>query len=149
MILGDIVLKIFNFFSIENIKKVFTFSYEDEKEDFFRTIITNKKVIGGLIILLGVIFFLIPLEIFIIIIVILLMLIFTVFYLPNIKERQKYNDITIELPYALRHMATELKSGKGLHDALYAIAISDYGSLSLEFKRVLEEVKHGETTELH
>ena len=52
-----------------------------------------------------------------------------------------------ELPYALRHMGIELKSGKGLHDALTAIKNSDYGSLSKEFNRVLEEVKYGSSTE--
>ena len=52
-----------------------------------------------------------------------------------------------ELPYALRHMGIELKSGKGLHDALIAISNANYGSLSKEFKRVLEEVKFGKPTE--
>ncbi|MDL2246319.1 type II secretion system F family protein [Methanobrevibacter sp. OttesenSCG-928-K11] len=62
-------------------------------------------------------------------------------------ENKKYEDITQELPYALRHMATDLKSGKGLHDTLLTISKTDYGSLSQEFKRVLEEIKYGESTE--
>lgn len=70
-----------------------------------------------------------------------------VIYYPTIKEQSSYSDINQELPYALRHMGIELKSGKGLHDALLAIKNSDYGSLSMEFNRVLEEVKFGSSTE--
>ena len=70
-----------------------------------------------------------------------------IFYYPTIKEQRSYSDLNQELPYALRHMGIELKSGKGLHDALTAIKNSDYGSLSKEFNRVLEEVKYGSSTE--
>lgn len=70
-----------------------------------------------------------------------------IFYYPTIKEQRSYSDLNQELPYALRHMGIELKSGKGLHDALAAIKNSDYGSLSKEFNRVLEEVKYGSSTE--
>jgi flagellar protein FlaJ len=44
-------------------------------------------------------------------------------------------------------MSIELKSGKGLHDALITIRNANYGSLSREFNRVLEEVKFGKPTE--
>ena len=44
-------------------------------------------------------------------------------------------------------MATELRSGKSLFDSLDSVANSDYGVLSLEFSRVLEEIKYGESTE--
>ena len=74
-------------------------------------------------------------------------LIVSILYYPSITEERNYSDINQELPYALRHMGIELKSGKGLHDALIAIRNADYGSLSDEFKRVLEEVKYGKTTE--
>lgn len=70
-----------------------------------------------------------------------------IFYYPTIKEQRSYSDLNQELPYALRHMGIELKSGKGLHDALLSIKNSDYGSLSREFTRVLEEVKFGKPTE--
>ena len=66
---------------------------------------------------------------------------------PSIKEERNYSDLNQDLPYALRHMGIELKSGKGLHDALIAIRNSNYGSLSNEFNRVLEEVKFGKSTE--
>ena len=68
-------------------------------------------------------------------------------YYPKIKEQRSYSDINRELPYALRHMGIELKSGKGLHDSMVTIKNADYGSLSHEFNRVLEEVKYGKPTE--
>lgn len=69
------------------------------------------------------------------------------FYYPQIKEKNSYSDLNQELPYALRHMGIELKSGKGLHDTMTTIKNADYGSLSKEFNRVLEEVKYGKPTE--
>ena len=68
-------------------------------------------------------------------------------YYPKIKEQKNYSDLNRELPYALRHMGIELKSGKGLHDTLRTIRNSDYGSFSKEINRVLEEVKYGKSTE--
>jgi flagellar protein FlaJ len=68
-------------------------------------------------------------------------------YYPQIREQRGYSDLNQELPYALRHMSIELKAGKGLHDALRTIRNTDYGSLSREFNRVLEEVKFGKSTE--
>ena len=47
-----------------------------------------------------------------------------------------HDDLNFELPYALRHMATELKAEKDLHDTLPTISLANYGSLSNEFKRV-------------
>lgn len=72
---------------------------------------------------------------------------FLIVYFPQIEKKKKYSEISKELPYALRHMVTELKSGKGLHDTLNSIAIHEYGALSEEFSRVLEEIKYGENTE--
>lgn len=72
---------------------------------------------------------------------------FLIFYFPEMEKKKKYSEISRELPYALRHMVTELKSGKGLHDTLNSIAIHEYGALSEEFSRVLEEIKYGENTE--
>jgi flagellar protein FlaJ len=66
---------------------------------------------------------------------------------PQMKKERRYSDLNTELPYALRHMSIELKSGKGLHDALITIRNANYGSLSREFNRVLEEVKFGKPTE--
>ncbi|MCI6994724.1 MAG: type II secretion system F family protein [Methanobrevibacter sp.] len=70
-----------------------------------------------------------------------------VFYYPQIKQKRNYSDINQELPHALRHMGIELKSGKGLHDTLVTIKNANYGSISQEFNRVLEEIKFGSSTE--
>lgn len=68
-------------------------------------------------------------------------------YYPQMKEQRGYSDLNQDLPYALRHMSIELKAGRGLHDALITIRNANYGSLSREFNRVLEEVKFGRSTE--
>ncbi len=68
-------------------------------------------------------------------------------YYPQMKNERGYSDLNQELPYALRHMSIELKAGKGLHDALVTIKNANYGSLSREFTRVLEEIKFGKSTE--
>ena len=70
-----------------------------------------------------------------------------ILYYPQIREQRSYGDLNQELPYALRHMGIELKAGRGLHDALITIRDADYGSLSREFTRVLEEIKFGKSTE--
>lgn len=79
--------------------------------------------------------------------VLVLMSYLFILYYPHMKEQRGYSDLNQELPYALRHMGIELKSGKGLHDALATIREANYGSLSREFNRVLEEVKFGKSTE--
>lgn len=78
--------------------------------------------------------------------VIAMIYIFTIYY-PQIKNQRNYSDLNQELPYALRHMGIELKSGKGLHDTLVTIKDADYGTFSHEVNRVLEEVKYGKSTE--
>ena len=87
------------------------------------------------------------LELTAMLLVIVSMLYIFVLYYPKIKEQRNYSDMNQELPYALRHMGIELKSGKGLHDSMITIRNADYGSLSHEFNRVLEEVKYGKSTE--
>ena len=72
--------------------------------------------------------------------------IFMIYY-PKIIQQRKYDDLNLELPYALRHMGIELKSGKGLHDTLATVANEDYGSFSDELTRVLEEIRYGQSSE--
>lgn len=76
-----------------------------------------------------------------------IMLYIFLLYYPQMKMQRGYGDLNQELPYALRHMGIELKAGRGLHDALMTIRDADYGSLSNEFARVLEEIKFGKSTE--
>lgn len=72
---------------------------------------------------------------------------FLIVYYPKIKNENNYSSISKELPYALRQLSTELRAGKSLFDALDSVVESDYGVLSLEFSRVLEEIKYGESSE--
>lgn len=79
--------------------------------------------------------------------IIIILSLATIIRYPQLKRKRQYNDLNLELPYALRHMGTELKSGKGLYDTLTTISNSNYGSLSQEYKRVLEEIKYGTSNE--
>ncbi len=107
----------------------------------------NKKTIILLIAVLFLITYLTSFEIGGIYLILITMTYTFLIYYPQIKEKNSYSDLNQELPYALRHMSIELKSGKGLHDTMLTIKNSDYGSISKEFTRVLEEIKFGKQTE--
>ena len=107
----------------------------------------DKRIIFSLIIIFLAISCFLALELGGLFLVIVVMIYSFILYYPQIKEKNSYSDLNQELPYALRHMGIELKSGKGLHDTLITIKNADYGSLSREFNRVLEEVKYGKPTE--
>jgi flagellar protein FlaJ len=66
--------------------------------------------------------------------------------LPESRARRRADAISMELPFALRHMATELRSGIGLYKTLQAIAMADYGILSEEFSRTITEIEEGTDT---
>ena len=108
---------------------------------------TSKHTIIILTILFVILCALIAFEIGLMFLVIIVMTYVFLKYYPKIKEKNSYNDLNQELPYALRHMGIELKSGKGLHDCIMTIKNADYGSLSNEFTRVLEEIKFGKSME--
>ncbi|MEK6957454.1 MAG: type II secretion system F family protein [archaeon] len=65
---------------------------------------------------------------------------------PKSNAQRRGDAMSVELPFALRHMATELKSGIGLYKTLQTIATSDYGVLSEEFARTINEVEEGTDT---
>ncbi|MFH1586398.1 MAG: type II secretion system F family protein [Candidatus Diapherotrites archaeon] len=67
---------------------------------------------------------------------------------PKSKAMKRGKEISVELPFALRHMSTELKAGIGLYKTLQAIAVSDYGVLSEEFSRTISEVEEGTDTKV-
>lgn len=119
----------------------------DEVRDKLLKYLIDKRIII-LLILIGLILSLFTgLELSGIYFVVVGMFYLFILQYPHIKEERSYADLNQELPYALRHMSIELKSGKGLHDCLITIKNADYGSLSREFNRVLEEVKFGKSTE--
>lgn len=119
--------------------------------DAVRDLLLNYMLNKMILIVLAAILLLLTIfttpEISGIFIVITLMTYIFIFYYPKIKREHGYSDINQELPYALRHLGIELKSGKGLHESLITIRNANYGSLSKEFNRVLEEVKYGKSTE--
>lgn len=63
--------------------------------------------------------------------------------IPKQKAVARGDAVSIELPFALRHMATELRAGIGLYRTVQAVAMADYGALSSEFSRVITEVEEG------
>ena len=141
--------KVFSMLDFEKSPK--SENVENDRIELIRNILQKylfkKRAIPILIIIFIMISCFISLELGGIYLVIMAMIyVFTVNY-PQIKEKNSYSDLNQELPYALRHMGIELKSGKGLHDTLITIKNADYGSLSREFNRVLEEVKYGKPTE--
>lgn len=100
-----------------------------------------------LIIISSIIAYFVSMELGLAIFISFLLVSFAIFYYPKIKKQNDSSSFSKELPYALRQLATELKSGKSLFDSLESVVDSDYGVLSLEFSRVLEEIKYGESTE--
>ena len=141
--------KVFSMLDFEKSPK--SENVENDRIELIRNILQKylfkKRAIPILIIIFIMISCFISLELGGIYLVITAMIyVFTTNY-PQIKEKNSYSDLNQELPYALRHMGIELKSGKGLHDTLITVKNADYGSLSREFNRVLEEVKYGKPTE--
>ena len=119
----------------------------DKIRDDLRYLLLKKYVMILLFIALLVIAFLLGPELGAMYLVIVVMGYIFLLYYPQMKNQRGYSDLNQELPYALRHMSIELKAGKGLHDALVTIKNANYGSLSREFTRVLEEIKFGKSTE--
>ena len=66
--------------------------------------------------------------------------------IPKQKAKSRGNAISIELPFALRHMSTELRAGIGLYRTIQAIATAGYGELSEEFARTINEIEEGTDT---
>ena len=126
-------------------------SKDKDKIDEIRQYLLPKMFKTSHIMTLILIFILLavlmPMEIGVIYLVIVGMFYVFLIYYPEIKEQRNYSDLNQELPYALRHMGIELKSGKGLHDTLVTIKDGNYGTFSKEINRVLEEVKFGKSTE--
>ena len=98
-------------------------------------------------IVIGLVGYFISFEIALIILISIVLVFLTIIYTPKMKMQNNSVYFSRELPYALRQLATELKSGKSLFNSLESVVQADYGVLSLEFSRVLEEIKYGETTE--
>ena len=163
--IGNCVFIVYNFiknFKVPSVKaskekevKTFDISQiKKEESTFFNNFrciilsnILSKKVVVFLTLFALVLLIFIGLEISLMFIVLIMMLYIFLKFFPEIKQKRSYSDLNQELPYALRHMGIELKSGKGLHDTLITVSNANYGSFSQELNRVLEQVRYGESTE--
>ncbi|MBI4043214.1 MAG: type II secretion system F family protein [Candidatus Diapherotrites archaeon] len=68
------------------------------------------------------------------------------FLIPQSNAQKRGEKISAELPFALRHMATELRAGIGLYRTIETIAKADYGVLSEEFAKTIREIEEGTDT---
>ncbi len=73
--------------------------------------------------------------------------ILSLFY-PSTVAQERARKINRELPFALRHLSSQVRAGVSFHRALRSVASADYGLLSVEFKRVLRDLDKGSSTEV-
>ncbi|MGB9576889.1 MAG: type II secretion system F family protein [Candidatus Micrarchaeia archaeon] len=66
---------------------------------------------------------------------------------PSIRASERANKIDKELPFALRHLATQLKAGVSLNRAMRSVADANYGALTQEFRKTLADLESGLSTE--
>jgi len=66
---------------------------------------------------------------------------------PTSKIKGRSDAFGREMPFALRHIATQLSSGSGLLETMRSVSVSDYGVLSEEFKKAILEIERGATIE--
>ncbi len=64
---------------------------------------------------------------------------------PRSRISSRASQINQEIPYALRHMSTQLSSGIGLPETMTSVADADYAALSEEFRRTLQDMRTGES----
>lgn len=68
---------------------------------------------------------------------------FIKYKLPDARKNKRKSMILKQLPFMLRQLATQLKAGIGLFDAMAMIADGNYGILSDEFKITLKQIQYG------
>ena len=66
---------------------------------------------------------------------------------PRRRAFARSVEVNRMLPYALRHMATQLTSGIGLPETMVSVSTADYGALSEEFGRTIHDVNAGMSME--
>lgn len=66
---------------------------------------------------------------------------------PRIAWKKRVADVERAMPYALRHMASLLRAGVGISEALLSVAKADYGVISEEFELILRDMRTGSSFE--
>ena len=69
------------------------------------------------------------------------------YLVPYFLAQRRARDLEMELPDALRQMASTMRAGIGIDAAMDDIARSGYGVLSREFERAVVEVRRGRALE--
>jgi len=62
---------------------------------------------------------------------------------PKLVLTRKVRDVEKNLPFAMRHILVQLRSGVPLFDSFVSVSKSDYGAVSEEFSRVVREAGSG------
>jgi pilus assembly protein TadC len=70
------------------------------------------------------------------------LLFLTFAYNPRMKANQTARELEKNLPFALRHMLIEVRSGISLYEAMVAVSY-DYGEASEEFSRIASDIQGG------
>lgn len=66
---------------------------------------------------------------------------------PKRKAKARATEVNKLIPYALRHMGTQLSSGIGLPETMVSVSNAKYGALSEEFGRTLTDMNAGMSME--
>ncbi|MBN2042329.1 MAG: type II secretion system F family protein [Candidatus Aenigmarchaeota archaeon] len=69
---------------------------------------------------------------------------FLLFY-PKLTARKKIRDIEKNLPHVLHHILVQVRSGVPLYNTFVSIAKTDYGILSGEIRKVVNEINTGKS----
>lgn len=69
---------------------------------------------------------------------------FTFANLPKVKAKRISRQLDKDLPYALRHMLIEVRSGISLYEAMVSVS-EDYGEASKEFERIVKDINGGKS----
>lgn len=74
--------------------------------------------------------------------VILLFSFFSFINYPKIKAKKISRELEKDLPYALRHMLIEVRSGISLYEAMVSVS-EGYGEASEEFNKIIKDINGG------
>jgi flagellar protein FlaJ len=74
-------------------------------------------------------------------------LFFLYIYYPSMLASKIALQLDESLIYALRSIQIQIASGISLYDAMQSVALSNYGEASKEFKRVVDQIRGGQSEE--